>query len=75
MREGDNSNIGPVHVDSDVKSGLENSDMAKTLATIKYASDTVNSMSDDKKDISKLGDIVTKFTSTHSQDQGPRTRL
>ena len=71
MREGDSSDIGSVHVDSDVISGLGNSGMANTLATIKYASDIVNSVSGDKKDISMLGDIVTKFTSPHSQDQGP----
>ena len=68
MREGGNSDIGSVHVDSDVTSGLENSGMANTLATIKYASDIVNS--GNKKDISKLGDIVTKFASSHSQDRG-----
>jgi len=56
--------------DDDVNSAFENSDIDKTLATIKYASDIVSSVSGDKKDISKLGDIVTKFASSHSQGRG-----
>ena len=51
--------------DDNVKSG----DIANTLATIKYDSENVNSVSVDKKDITKLGDIVAKFTSSHPQVQ------
>ena len=43
--------------DNNVKSG----NIAKTLATIKYDGETVNSVSDDKKGITKLGDIVSKY--------------
>jgi hypothetical protein len=46
--------------DNNVKS----SDIAKTLATVKYNSETVNSLSGDRKDITKLGDIESKFSSS-----------
>ena len=49
--------------DNNVKSG----DIANNLATIKFDGETDNSVSVDKKDITKLGDIVAKFTSYHPQ--------
>ena len=45
--------------DNNVKS----SEIGNTLAIIKYVVETVNIVSVDKKDITKLGDIVAKFTS------------
>ena len=50
---------------ADVKeNNVKSSDIANTLATIKYDGETVNSESVDKKDNTKLGDIVAKFTSS-----------
>ena len=46
---------------------VKSSDIAKTLETIKYDGETVNSLSVDKKDINKLGDIVAMFTSSSTR--------
>jgi hypothetical protein len=51
--------------DNNVKSG----DIANTLATIKFDGETDNSVSVDNKDITKLGDIVSRFTSSQPQAQ------
>ena len=51
--------------DNNVKSG----DIANTLATIKSDGETVNGLSVDKKDITKLGDIISKLTSSQPQVQ------
>jgi hypothetical protein len=40
------------------------SDIANALATIRFDGETVNSLSVDKKGITKLGDIVATFTSS-----------
>ena len=51
--------------DNNVKSG----DIANTLASIKYDGENFNSVSVYKKDITKLGDIVAKISSSQTQVQ------
>ena len=56
--------------ENNMKSAFDpSSDIAKTLATIKFDSETVNHLSVDRRDITDLLDIVTKFSSSEPQIQ------